>query len=151
MKFVGLVVAIVGCSSASAGNAPDEKAQATADVGAQAVKSRNCVGCHGQNMAGGTQIPYPADPRVELYPPNLTPDPGAGVGAWTDLQLANAIRNGVDRDEMELCPQMKHFSTMSDYEVYSIVKYLKSIPPVSQKVLRSVCPPLKTKDEQQRQ
>jgi hypothetical protein len=32
--------------------------------------------------------------------------------------------------------------------VYSIVKYLRSIPPVKQKVLRSVCPPLKTKEAQ---
>jgi hypothetical protein len=39
--------------------------------------------------------------------------------------------------------------TMNDYEVYSIVKYLRSLPPVTKKVLRSVCPPFKTKEEQQ--
>ena len=143
---------VLGCSSSSSGGngGPNEKDEATVDVGAQAVKTRNCVGCHGQNMAGATaMIPYPADTRVELYPPNLTPDNGTGVGAWTEDQLANAIRNGVDHDGMELCPQMKHFSTMNDYEAYSIVKYLKSIPAVNQKVLRSVCPPLKTKIEQE--
>ena len=43
---------------------------------------------------------------------------------------------------------MTHFSDMTDFEVYSIVKYLRSIPPVKNKVPRSVCPPLKTKEEQ---
>ena len=37
---------------------------------------------------------------------------------------------------------------MSDFEVYSIVKYLRSLPAVSNKILRSVCPPLKSKSEQ---
>ena len=37
---------------------------------------------------------------------------------------------------------------MSDFEVYSIVDYLRSIPKVNKKVLRSVCPPTKTQDQQ---
>jgi len=98
------------------------------------------------------------DTRVELYPPNLTPDPDTGIGdgsnpdpakkSYTDDLLARAIRSGIDNDDLELCPEMKHFADMTDFEVYSIVKYLRSIPPVNQKILRSVCPPLKTKDQQ---
>jgi mono/diheme cytochrome c family protein len=156
-KLSALVVllATAACGSSSSGNnnnanGPSEKDQATVDQGAQSVKTRQCISCHTPNMAGATQmIPYPQDPRVELYPPNLTPDMATGVGKWTDDQLANAIRTGVDYDGLELCPEMKHFSTMNDYEVYSIVKYLRSIPAVNQKILRSVCPPLKTKEEQQ--
>lgn len=85
---------------------------------------------------------------VELYPPNLTADQATGVGSWADDALALAIRNGVDKDSQALCPQMNHFADMSDFEVYSIVDYLRSIPKVSKKVPRSVCPPTKTKDQQ---
>jgi hypothetical protein len=140
-----------GSSSGDAdGGGPSQRDQANVDQGAKSVQTRNCVGCHGQDMAGATtMIPYPQDQRVELYPPNLTSDKATGVGNWTDDALANAIRLGVDNNQLELCPEMQHFSTMNDYETYSIVKYLRSIPPVQKRILRSVCPPLKTKEEQQ--
>jgi hypothetical protein len=117
------------------------------------VQKRKCVTCHGANLAGSTtMLPgYPNTPlgeTVELYPPNLTNDPDTGLGTWTDDALALAIRKGVDNTSESLCPQMQHFPDMSDFEVYSIVKYLRSIPAVKQKVLRSVCPPLKTKAQQ---
>lgn len=150
----------VACSSGSTGTLSGNGTQpdttgvpgATGDVsaGAQSVKTRKCVNCHTSAMSGQTSpLPYAADPTVELYPPNLTPDIATGIGSWTDEQLATAIREGQDETGLELCPQMNHFSTMTDYEVNSIVAYLRSLPPVSQKVLRSVCPPLKTKAEQQ--
>ncbi len=156
--LVGGAAALMACSSKSSSSGDDAgtptgKDQATVEQGKTSVVSRECVKCHGQNMAGAVQpIVYPAtgtpDPNIELYPPNLTPDAN-GIMSWTDDQLALAIRSGVDETGLELCPQMKHFSTMNDYETYSIIKYLRSLPPVNQKILRSVCPPLKTKQEQQ--
>jgi len=157
------------CSSSSSGSgtappAPDPTSReaSTAAKGGEAVVKRKCVTCHGMNMAGAV-APLPltgitTDTRVELYPPNLTPDPDTGIGdgtnldpakkGYTDDLLARAIRSGIDNDDLELCPEMKHFADMTDFEVYSIVKYLRALPPVKQKILRSVCPPLKTKDEQ---
>ena len=148
-----LLTLLAACSSKSsspdAGAAPSQKDQATVDQGALSVVSRKCVECHGKNMAGAvTAIPYPQNPNVELYPPNLTPDPTTGIANWTDEQLALAIRTGVDDQGLELCPEMKHFAQMNDFETYSIIKYLRQLPPVPLKILRSVCPPLKTKEEQ---
>ncbi len=151
------ISASVACSSSSGSNssggdsgAPTGKDQATLEQGKASVVSRSCTKCHGDNMAGATKpLAYPQDPTVELYPPNLTPDEATGVARWSDDQLALAIRTGVDQGGLELCPQMKHFSTMNDFETYSIIKYLRSLPPVPQRVLRSVCPPLKTKQEQE--
>ena len=151
-------------SDAAAAPAPDPTSReaSTAAKGGEAVVKRKCVTCHGMNMAGAV-APLPlagitTDTRVELYPPNLTPDPDTGIGngastdpakkGYTDDLLARAIRSGIDNDDLELCPEMKHFADMTDFEVYSIVKYLRALPPVNQKVLRSVCPPLKTKDQQ---
>jgi hypothetical protein len=142
---------------------PDDESEckeiANVEAGAQAVRRRTCTNCHGANMAGTTTmiqgVPNtPLGDKVELYPPNLTSDPETGVGPpesggkWTDDALALAIRTGVDKESQTLCPQMTHFAKMSDFEVYSIVKYLRSIPPVKNKIPRSVCPPLKTKDQQ---
>jgi hypothetical protein len=132
-------------TSACPADNPNCREAATVEAGQEAVKARNCVNCHTDSLAGST-TPLPvqnADPEVKLYPPNLTSDEETGLGTWTDEQIALAIRTGVDNQSLQLCPQMKHDVTMSDYEVFSIVKYLRSIPKVSQKVPRSVCPPFK--------
>jgi len=95
-------------------------------------------------MAGAT-APLPLDspdPSVKLYPPNLTNSP-YGIKLWSDDALATAIRTGYDRDGLQLCPQMKHDSAMTDYEVFSIVLYLRSLPPKDTQVPGSSCPPLK--------
>jgi Cytochrome c len=131
---------------------PECKEIATVEAGSQAVVKRRCVDCHGRDMSGSTTM-LAGIPKtiqgddVELYPPNLTSD-DTGVGKWTDDALALAIRTGIDDESQALCPQMKHFSQMSDFEAYSIVKYLRSIPPVKKQVPRSVCPPTKTKEQQ---
>lgn len=136
-----------GCTSDN----PNCKSISTSSSGAEAVEKRRCHNCHDSSkgiMAGATTPLSTSDPKVELYPPNLTPDDATGIGLWTDDQLATAIRTGIDRDSLQLCPQMDHAADMSDFEVYSIISYLRSLPPVKNEVLRSVCPPLKTKDEQ---
>jgi hypothetical protein len=162
--MAALAVASACSSSSDGGTAPavdpTSREASTAAKGAEAVVKRKCVVCHGDNMAGATAAltGVTTDTRVELYPPNLTPDIETGLGdpkdpdpakrGYTDELLARAIRSGIDNDDLELCPQMKHFADMTDFEVYSIIKYLRSLPPVKQKILRSVCPPLKTKEEQ---
>lgn len=131
---------------------PECKEIATVEAGAQAVVKRRCVNCHGDNLSGSvTKLPGIADTiqgdPVELYPPNLTDDE-TGIGTWSDDTLAVAIRSGIDEESQALCPQMTHYSQMSDFEVYSIVKYLRDIPKVKKVVPRSVCPPTKTKEQQ---
>ncbi|MBS2012758.1 MAG: c-type cytochrome [Deltaproteobacteria bacterium] len=154
-----------GTSSGASGSDPTGKELATVAKGEEAVGKRRCAQCHDSQagkMAGASK-PITADlagnqfpANVELYPPNLTPDVETGLGdpndptkGYTDQRLADAIRLGKDKDDQKLCPQMQHFSEMTDFEVYSIIKYLRSLPPVKNKVLRSVCPPIKTKEQQQ--
>ncbi len=170
LGIFGSLLSTLGCGgtdAASALGATDggdssatTREAATVPKGAEAVMKRKCATCHGDNMAGSTKAidGVTSDPRVELYAPNLTPDIETGLGdssvadpakrGYTDLALARAIRNGYDKDDLQLCPQMTHFAEMTDFEVFSIVKYLRSMPPVKQKILRSVCPPLKSKAEQ---
>ncbi|HYN10715.1 MAG TPA: c-type cytochrome [Vicinamibacterales bacterium] len=63
---------------------------------------------------------------------NITPDQETGIGAWTDDQIARAVREGVRRDDTALFPVMPYleFATLDDEDVASIVVYLRSIPAV---------------------
>lgn len=136
---------IVGDGGASAASSPS--GGSTASSGASAVQTRGCGTCHtpqGAPELSGASAPLPGYPAgVELWAPNLTPDPETGIGAWTDGQLRLAIREGVDKDGLVMCPQMQHYRTMSDDEVDAIIKYLRSLPPTKHVVKDSVCPPLK--------
>jgi mono/diheme cytochrome c family protein len=63
---------------------------------------------------------------------NITPDPETGIGAWTDDEVARAIREGVRKDGTALFPVMPYpvYAGMDDEDVKAIVVYLRSIPPV---------------------
>ena len=60
-----------------------------------------------------------------------------GLPLAVELGKAGFHITGIDKDSQDLCPQMKHFADMTDFEVYSIVKYLRSIPKVPSKIPRS--------------
>ena len=156
---VAAVAATAACGSSSSSSDtpapacptdnPDCKEAATTDEGAKLVNDKGCPKCHTQNMAGNNvalttdSAGKPVASDVKLYPPNLTNDPDTGLGKWTDDEIARAIRQGIDDQGLMLCPQMNHFSSFNDYEAYSVVKYLRSIPAVKNTVPASTCPPLK--------
>lgn len=148
-----------GGGDPDAGAPPTGAAQANIATGEKQAKARKCTECHNseKGVMSGRTTPLPtSETGVELYPPNLTPDMETGIGdgaiggpnPWTDDKLATAMRTGFDKNGLQLCPQMKHDSTMSDFETYSIVKWLRSLPAVKNTIPRSVCPPLKDKSEQ---
>ncbi|HTL36567.1 MAG TPA: c-type cytochrome [Kofleriaceae bacterium] len=74
-----------------------------------------------------------------LNAPNLTPDKTAGVGAWTDGELARAIREGVDRHGKTLFPMMPYtrFRRITDEDTLAVIAYLRSVPPIATGVPRS--------------
>jgi mono/diheme cytochrome c family protein len=140
-------VVAAACSAQSGSGTGSSSAATNGDGGSgtsgeEAVKTRGCPKCHGNDMSG-TSAPLTNEPDgVQLYPPNLTPD-DTGIAKWDDLQLKQAIIEGVDNEGLKLCPQMKHYKTMPDDEVNAIIAYLRSLPPVKKAIPASVCPPLK--------
>lgn len=64
--------------------------------------------------------------------PNITPDEETGVGGWTDGEKIRAIREGVSRDGRALFSFMpfQEFAKLSDEDIYSLVAYLNSLPPL---------------------
>jgi len=71
-----------------------------------------------------------------------TPEPGTGLGTWTDEQIAAAIRSGARQHGSGRLIVMSWplYRGMSDADVNSIVAYLRSIPPVEHKVPTAVTP-----------
>jgi mono/diheme cytochrome c family protein len=90
-----------------------------------------CMGCHGQDLAGGPIVG--GDPS---WPPaaNLTPHP-EGLARWTSAQFGRAIREGKRPDGTALKPPMSgvvpYAAKMSNVEVEALWMYLQSMPAVA--------------------
>ena len=90
-----------------------------------------CMGCHGQDLAGGPIVG--GDPA---WPPaaNLTRHP-TGLAGWTAAQFARAIREGKRPDGTALREPMSgvvpYAANMSDVEVEALWLYLQSLPEVA--------------------
>lgn len=82
-----------------------------------------CHGCHGYGLSGGRVAGPPGLPPAS----NLTP---AGIGDWTEADLARALREGKRPDGRVLNEFMpwKVFRGMTDAEVHAIWLYLRSVP-----------------------
>jgi mono/diheme cytochrome c family protein len=93
----------------------------------------------GKEFAGHV---FTEDDRSWLVAPNLSSDRETGAGAWTDDMLARAIREGVGHDGRALHPQMwyESFSKLSDEDVASVVVYLRSLPPIRNRLPRTQLP-----------
>ena len=82
-----------------------------------------CHGCHGYGLSGGNVAGPPGLPPAS----NLTP---AGIGSWTEADLARALREGKRPDGSTLNEFMpwKVFRGMTDAEIRSLWLYLESVP-----------------------
>ena len=76
------------------------------------------------------------DKDFRIVAPNITPDEETGAGTWTDDMFARAIREGVGHDGRALFPLMlyQEFKYFSDEDLASIVVYLRTLPPVKNKL-----------------
>ncbi len=74
---------------------------------------------------------------------NLTPDEETGIGVWTEEMFVGSIRNGkhmsVGRPVLPPMP-WPAYSRLTDEELRAIFAYLKSVPPIKNKVPDPVAP-----------
>lgn len=96
----------------------------------------DCVACHtapdGQPFAGGYALKTPFG---TLLSSNITSDPVAGIGGWTEKQFDAALRKGIGRNG-HLYPAMPYtaYTKMSDADVADLWAYMRTVAPVSSKV-----------------
>lgn len=86
---------------------------------------------------GGGNKPLDKEGRVILTS-NLTPDIEFGIGKWEEEDFINAVKYGVKSGENALQYPMMPYIHLTDYEVSSIFEYLMTIPPIKNKVERSI-------------
>lgn len=95
--------------------------------------------CHtpedGPALSGGFEEIKEGPVSARLAFPNLTSDPETGLGKWSDSEIARAIREGVDKDGVELVMMPSfNYNALSDSDVAAIIGYLRGLAPVSKKI-----------------
>lgn len=105
--------------------------------GAYLMRLGGCVACHTDAKAGGARLAGGAalaTPFGSFVPPNITPDPAAGIGRWTLAQFGDAMRNG-DGPQGHLYPAFPYdsYTLMSDQEIADLFAALMAEPAVAQK------------------
>jgi mono/diheme cytochrome c family protein len=78
------------------------------------------------------------------YGANLTPDDETGIGAWDEAMFVNALRKGQHLGAgRPILPPMpwEDLGHVSDDDLKAIFAYLKSLPPVKNKVPEPMAPP----------
>lgn len=125
-----------------------EAADRTAQVdrGNYLVTLGGCNDCHtpgyffgkpdAKRTLGGSEVGFEIPGLGVFHGPNLTPDKETGIGGWSEPDIVTALRTGKRPDGRELAPIMpwRAFARMTDADAHAIAAYLKSLPPVSNKV-----------------
>ncbi len=97
----------------------------------------DCAACHtkpgGKPFAGGVAIETPFGTMIG---PNITPDPDAGIGAWTDDEFVSALREGRGRNGIRLYPAMPYpaYTNMTREDALAIRAYLQTIDPAPDRI-----------------
>lgn len=102
-----------------------------------------CFECHSERdysrfgwpiapgMAGAGRIMLGEGTTDQLVAPNITPDKDTRIGAWSDAELIDAIKNGIAPDGRRLNPEMpyRYYERFTNNDLRAVLDYLRSIPP----------------------
>jgi mono/diheme cytochrome c family protein len=125
---VMVVVLLFGTAVGSA------SAQGDAKRGNYLVKAGGCIACHTEKkdgavaFAGGRVLQTPFG---TFYGPNITPNPQAGIGRWTEADFVRALRLGERPDRSNYFPAFPYpsFTRISDNDLRDLWAYLRTLPP----------------------
>jgi len=106
----------------------------------------HCGECHTpRNALGGARESLylagtPDGPEGERTP-NITPDPGTGIGGWTKGDIVNLLKTGFKPDFDNVQGSMEEaiehgLKDLTDADLEAIAEYLKGIPPIVNAVPR---------------
>jgi mono/diheme cytochrome c family protein len=116
---------------------PDALQPRTADLanGETMFNIGGCTSCHATpnakdrlRLGGGRTL---RSPFGAFKVPNVSSDPQAGIGGWTELQFANAMLKGVGHDGEHLYPAFPYtsYQRMAPDDVRDLFAFLKTLPP----------------------
>ncbi len=117
----------------------DALAGLTADVarGEKVFWAAGCASCHADEKAegdeklvlkGGQRFPSPFGTFIA---PNISTDPEAGIGSWSDLDLANAMMRGVSPDGQHYYPVFPYgsYAKAELQDIVDLRAFLATLPP----------------------
>lgn len=149
--LVGVAAGFVYFFLANVGKAPDLKVNITPQRVERgkylATNVAVCVDCHstrnwslfagpivaGTEGIGGEKFSKEFGFPGTFYSRNITP---YRLSAWTDGEIIRAITSGVSKDGTTLFPLMpyQHYGKADKEDIYSIIAYIRSLPPVKSEV-----------------
>jgi mono/diheme cytochrome c family protein len=121
-------------------------AESPVDRGRYLVTMGGCNDCHTpgyfcgkpdpNRVLGGSDVGFASPDHGTYVGPNLTPDPETGLGNWSAQDIVTAIQTGMTPEGRELAPMMpwRRFGGLANSDAFAIAAYLKSLPPVKNKV-----------------
>jgi mono/diheme cytochrome c family protein len=143
-KFSACYAAAVLLAAATAG--PVQGAETAVQRGKYLVSIIPCTDCHTpgtflgkpdmKRYLGGSEVGFEVPGLGVFYGPNITPDDETGIGKWTKEEIATAITEGKRPDGRILAPPMPSdvFKHLTREDASAIAAYLKSLPPIKNKV-----------------
>jgi len=136
---------LAGCD-ATQNNSTSNARPEPVERGRYLVSFAGCMDCHQpgyflgmpdtSRLLAGSEVGFEIPGLGIFHGPNLTPDPETGLGNWSEEQIVTAITTGKRPDGRELAPAMpwRNFANLTPDDAKAIAVYLKSLPPVVNKV-----------------
>ncbi|WP_375227662.1 c-type cytochrome [Roseobacter sp. S98] len=106
------------------------------EAGALVFAAAGCASCHVDPGAGQTDAPVLAGGRPfvtdfgTFYAPNISSDPDAGIGRWTEAEFAQAVTRGVSPDGQHYYPAFPYtaYAFMTDQDAGDLFAYMRTLP-----------------------
>jgi mono/diheme cytochrome c family protein len=140
-RATAICAAVAGTSLMSA-----QAADPQVERGRYLTNFGGCLDCHTPGYffgkpdigfyLGGSDVGFEIPGLGVFVGPNLTPDKVTGLGNSTEEQIVTALQTGVRPDGRVLAPIMpwKSFAKLRKDDAMAIAKFLKSPPPLANKV-----------------
>jgi mono/diheme cytochrome c family protein len=99
-----------------------------------------CTSCHAtpeqedrMRLGGGMEL---KSPYGSFYPPNISPDPKDGIGAWSEADFVTAMKKGTSPDRRHYFPSFPYasYQRMTVPDLRDMFAYIKTLPPVQGRV-----------------
>lgn len=133
-----VAIAAIGNSDDSKGISPQDTPADTTLIkrGAYLARAGDCMACHtredaSEDYGGGRPIDSPFG---AIYATNITPDPKAGIGDYSEQDFAAALRQGIRADGSYLYPAMPYpaYASLNDDDVHALyVYFMQGVVPVA--------------------
>lgn len=120
------------------------------ELGRYLAHNLDCYACHSADFKkmnimnpelsdgyfGGGNKPLNREGKI-MVTPNLTPDNETGIGTWSEEKFIKSVKYGFKEGENALRYPMMPYPYLTDAEASAIYQYLKTIPPIKNKIERS--------------